>query len=170
MLTKNSIAYDLVSREQPYAQARQLLEAWGSWLSSLYPWQWFVTLTFRDPPVEKQALGWTRPGWSYAKKGYNQLIGRLQPALGDLVWFRAFELQKWRGAPHIHALIGGLDNEKYAEVASWWWQRYGFSRFLEYDSQLGAAFYLCKYVTKELGDIEFSPGLTKSNACAKVVK
>jgi hypothetical protein len=33
---------------------------------------------------------------------------------------------------------------------------------LEYNPQLGAGFYLCKYVTKELGDIRFSHNLTKN--------
>jgi hypothetical protein len=62
--------------------------------------------------------------------------------------------------PHIHALIGGLDSLEYAPVAAWYWQNYGFIRVLEYNAELGAGYYLCKYVTKELGDIKFSENLT----------
>jgi hypothetical protein len=44
-------------------------------------------------------------------------------------------------------------------VSAWYWQNYGFIRVLEYNAELGAGYYLCKYVTKELGDIRFSPNL-----------
>ena len=41
------------------------------------------------------------------------------------------------------------------DIVDWSWKHYGMARVLEYDEQLGAQYYLCKYVTKELGDIEF---------------
>lgn len=159
MYVKDSIARDLLSSPQPYAKAEALKQAWGSWLSRLYPWQWFVTLTFRDPSEAEISRGYTKRGWKYAENAYNRFLGRVKPALGELVWVRALEWQKWRGVPHIHALVGGLDNTKYAEVASWYWGKYGFSRILDYDPQLGAGFYLSKYVTKELGDIALSDSL-----------
>jgi hypothetical protein len=163
LLTNDSIARDLLSSphesvgHHAYSHADELKQAWGKWVSRLYSWQWFVTLTFRDP--KPNSSGWDRVGWGYAKRAYNEFLGRVRPALGDLYWFRAFETQKWRGVPHIHALVGGLDDERYAPTASWWWQRYGFSRFLEYDPKLGAGYYLCKYVTKELSDVQFSDSL-----------
>ncbi|MBA7555026.1 hypothetical protein ES705_47671 [subsurface metagenome] len=137
----------------------ELKQAWGDWVSQLYPWQWFVTLTFRDRTPEEISRGWTKVGHAYAKTAYNQFLGFLQPALGALYWCRAFETQYWRGVPHIHALVGGLDSLEYAPVAAWYWQRYGFIRVLEYDEQLGAGYYLCKYIIKELGDVQFSPSL-----------
>ncbi|MBA7554384.1 hypothetical protein ES705_47001 [subsurface metagenome] len=148
---------DTIARGSCQAELKQ---AWGDWVSQLYPWQWFVTLTFRDRSAEQVRQGWTKVGMAYAKTAYNQFLGRLQPALGPLYWFRAFETQFWRGVPHIHVLVGGLDSLEYAPVAAWYWQRYGFIRVLEYDPQLGAGYYLCKYVVKELGDIRFSPSLT----------
>jgi len=78
-----------------------------------------------------------------------------------LVWVRCFEFQKWRGVPHIHALVGGLDSLRYAEVGSRFWTEYGWSKIEEYDPKLGAGYYLCKYVTKELADITFSPSLVR---------
>jgi len=156
---KNSIAKDLKSSEQPYADAKKLLEAWGSWVSGLADWQWFATLTLRPPGEAEQKQGYTKRGWKYANNACDAFFRHLQPALGSLVWFRAMELQKWTGVPHIHALVGGLDDTRYAEVASWYWQKYGFCRVLEYEPTLGAGFYLCKYVTKELGDIRFSESL-----------
>lgn len=159
MYTKHSIARDLCQAEQPYADARKLMEAWGSWISGLADWQWFATLTLRPPGEEEQRQGYTKRGWGYANKAYKEFLGRLRPPIGELVWFRALELQKWTGVPHIHALVGGLDDTRYAEVAQWYWQKYGFIRVLEYDPELGAGFYLCKYVTKELSDIRFSESL-----------
>jgi len=43
----------------------------------------------------------------------------------------------------------------------WWFAKEGIARILPYDRQLGARFYLCKYVTKDLGDVRFSKNLTK---------
>ncbi len=149
------------TRAEGTSQA-ELKQAWGGWVSQLYPWQWFVTLTFRDRTAEQISRGWTKVGTAYAKTAYNRFLAYLQPALGSLYWFRAFETQFWRGVPHIHALVGGLDSLEYAPVSAWYWQRYGFIRVLEYNPQLGAGFYLCKYVTKELGDIRFSHNLTKN--------
>lgn len=137
----------------------ELKQAWGSWLSTLAEWDWWVTLTFRDPAPNK--LGWSRPGWAYAKGGWDAFTRQLQPCLGYLQWARGFEIQKWRGAPHIHALVGGLDNLRYAETGLWWWKNYGMCHIEEYDKKLGAGYYLCKYVTKDLADIAFG-GLAKA--------
>lgn len=132
-------------------------EAWGTWLSGLYPWDWWVTLTFRDPPVGGT---WTRPGWSFAKKGWRAFEKRVRPSLGPLAYVRAFEIQEWRGAPHIHALVGGLDDTRYAPARDWWWEYFGIASIEEYNPELGAGFYVSKYVSKELGDIEFSNNLS----------
>jgi len=113
-------------------------------------------LTFRDPPPGST---WTQPGWTYAKTAWKGLEGLLRPALGELRWVRAFEIQKWRGVPHIHALVGNLDNLRYAEAGSWWWEHYGLCKIEEYNPLRGAGYYLCKYVSKELVDLTFSDAL-----------
>ena len=160
MLTaKSSLLIDNTTTPGP-CQA-DLKQVWGDWVSPLYPWQWFVTLTFRDRTAEQVAAGWTKVGHAYAKTAYNRFLAFLQPALGSLYWFRAFETQYWRGVPHIHGLVGGLDSLEFGPVAAWYWKNYGYIRVLEYNPQLGAGHYLCKYVTKELGDIRFSENLTK---------
>jgi hypothetical protein len=57
---------------------------------------------------------------------------------------------------------GGVKDIRRLDLVDWWHnQGYGFARIFPYDSSLGAKFYLCKYLTKELGDIEFSKNLTK---------
>jgi hypothetical protein len=131
-----------------------LKQAWGDWLSTLGKWQWFVTITLRDPAPND--VGWTKPGWAYAKKAWKDFISRAQPGLGQLQWVRVFELQHWRGVPHIHALVGNVDQSvRRMEMVDWAYERYGITRVLEYNQDLGARFYLCKYLTKEIADIDF---------------
>jgi len=85
------------------------------------------------------------------------------PALGIPWWVRGFEIQKWRGAPHIHALVGGLASKRYAEFGSWWWQQYGMCKVEEYNPELGAGFYLCKYVSKSWPTSSFQRACKASN-------
>ena len=148
-----------------------LKDAWGVFLTGLGDWDWWVTLTFRD--IEHRG-SWTRPGWAFTAKAWQKFTQVIEQRrfetlpLGELkgrkplTWVRCRELQHWRGIDHFHALIGGVgDQVRRMELVDWWWQRYGIARILAYDRQLGAGFYLCKYVSKELGDIQFSDSLDK---------
>ncbi len=139
---------------------QELKQAWGDWVKDMANWDWYATLTFREPSPEEVARGYTQRGWKYADTAWNKFLGALPAPLGVEHWFRAFEPSKWRGVPHIHALISGTGELRRDEAWDWWFARYGFARILPYDRQLGAGYYLCKYVTKELGDIKFSKGLT----------
>lgn len=133
----------------------ELADAWGRWIEDLGPWEWFVTLTFRDPsPGPTQ---YTKPGWARAKSAWRDFTKFVDPPLGGLRWVRAFEEQPWRGVPHVHALVAGMNTRQFKPVSGFLWKRYGFCRILEYDRELGAQFYLTKYVTKELADFELSP-------------
>ena len=38
----------------------ELRDAWGTWISGLADWKWFVTLTFRDP-TPRHGSNWTKP-------------------------------------------------------------------------------------------------------------
>ena len=137
-----------------YHTGRALEQAWGGWLESLGDWEWFVTMTFSNPA--KNNRYWTQPGWGYAKRAWKDFLARAQPALGELKWVRVFELQHWRGVPHIHALVGNVDpSVRRMDMVDWAYQQYGITRVLEYNPELGARFYLCKYLTKEIADIEF---------------
>lgn len=144
----------------------ELKQAWGKFLTELGDkaggWDWWATLTFRDRTEAEQALGWTKVGWQYSGKAWDKLVTELglRKGLHDVWWVRGREYQHWRGVPHFHGLIGGVANERRLTMMDWWYQRYGIARIEPYDRSLGAGFYLCKYVTKELGDIQFSEGLS----------
>jgi hypothetical protein len=112
-------------------------------------------MTLRNPPLNTR--GWDRPGWASAKTAWRELVGLARPALGELATVRMFEIQKDRSVPHIHALVGNCDpTVRRMDLVDWAYQRWGITRVLEYNAELGARFYLCKYVTKQLSDVEFS--------------
>lgn len=146
----------------------ELKQAWGGFLTELGDkaggWDWWATLTFRDPPYK--AVGWTKVGWNYTGKAWDTFTRELglRKGLHDLTWVRGREYQHWRGVPHFHALIGGVEGLRRMDMVDWWFQEYGIARIMPYDRGQGAGYYLCKYVVKELGDIQFSPnmaGLTR---------
>ena len=144
----------------------ELKQAWGTWLTELGDrnggWDWWATLTFRDRTEQEISQGWTKVGWNYSQGALDRFMSFLRDlrGIGEPTWVRGREYQTWRGVPHFHCLIGGVDHLRRDQAWSWWFTRYGIARIEPYDRSLGAGFYLCKYVTKELGDIQFSPGLT----------
>ena len=143
-----------------------LRQAWGDWLTAIGDriggWDWWATLTFRDRTEEEIARGWTKPGYRYTGRAWDAFMGFLRDlrGLGEPLWIRGREYQHWRGVPHFHALIAGVGDLRRDEAWAWWFGHYGIARILPYDQELGAGFYLCKYVVKEFGDIQFSEGLT----------
>jgi len=161
---------DTVNRPYP-AISGTVRDAWAVWLESLGPWDWWVTLTFRDPKPDLTGPDWNRPGWATAKAGWTDFKDSLRPNIdfagnwdwpGNLKYAMFFELQKWRGAPHIHALVGGLSSRRYRTPAYLWWWLRGACKIEVYKPNNtgsgGAQYYLTKYVTKELAHWEIEPG------------
>jgi len=142
------------------------MQAWGDWVDQVGArkggWDWFASLTFRDRTSQEQAIGWTKVGWSYSKTACNQFLAHLRDlkGLNDLWWVRCREIQSWRGVPHWHLFVGGVADIRRLDVMDWWFnQGFGFARILPYERDRGGRFYLCKYLVKEFGDIEFSLNL-----------
>jgi len=144
--------------------------AWGAFISSLASWDWFATLTFRDPRSEDQERGWTKVGTQYASRAYKAFIKAVQKETPEKIrWVCGLEYQHWRGVPHYHALLNGVQNVRRMDFVDWWWDRYGIARILPYNAKEGASYYLSKYVTKDLGDIFFSDSLTKPQTCVMLI-
>lgn len=119
-------------------------------------------MTLRGTKDKGETGTWTKPGWASAKRAWRELCNQAAPALGGLTWARMFEIQQWRGVPHIHALVANTDaSVRRMDLVDWAWNRWGITRVVEYNAELGARFYLCKYVTKQLTDVEFSENLGK---------
>ena len=135
--------------------ATEIRHAWGTWISGLAQWDLFVTLTFRDP-VHQPGKNWTRPGWRQAKHAWAQFTDLIMSDSAGGMWVRCLELHKWRGTPHIHGLISGVNPElniKYAR--DWAYHHYGIARIDRYDRNLGAAWYITKFVHSDNFDIDF---------------
>lgn len=126
----------------------ELTEAWGRFLAD-YPWDWFLTLTFRDPPGTFRAHRMFARFARDIEKAANVRIG----------WFRADEYGSAAGHLHLHALM--LNTGHLSRIA-WmqeWDRRAGFARILPFDPTRGAAFYCSKYIAKQLGEYDFSENL-----------
>lgn len=128
---------------------RQLAEAWGEFLSG-YPWDWFLTLTFREPVVSFRA-----------HRLFERFAKDLEKAAGiPIAWFRADEFGPRGGRLHLHALILNVGHLRRLSWMDEWNRRAGYARILPFDPSKGAAYYCAKYVTKAFGDWDLSDNLT----------
>jgi len=156
--------------------------AWLSLIKKYEPYDWFVTLTFRDQVhrevADRRFKRWIRHinltlyGGNFVKKKKG------------VTWFKAMERQK-RGVLHFHCLIGspdmyrlkrknfnklwetncGLPTSKFrvdhgrfdkilAEPGSLDWLSNGFAMIHKYDPSKGADYYCSKYVTKGFDNLD----------------
>lgn len=138
---------------------REISQEFGDWISGMTEWEWYATLTFRDPENPRYP-GWSRVGWHFARSALNSLNSSLITPLGyqNPVWVACMELQQ-RGVPHWHMLMSGVESQRRMDWVDWWYDNYGIARIFEYDKELGARYYLGKYLTKEVADIRVSPAL-----------
>jgi hypothetical protein len=125
-----------------------LAEAWGEFLGR-FPWDWFCTLTFRDPV----------PSFT-AHRRFEYFARDLERAAGQpIAWFRGDEYGPRGGRLHIHALIANVANlDRFTWMARWE-NRNGYARIFIFDPTQGAAYYCAKYVTKQFGDWDLSNDL-----------
>lgn len=64
-------------------------------------------------------------------------------------YFRGIEYQEMRDVVHFHALMKGFGTLERMRVKHYWDKHYGIARVMPYDAQLGARFYVAKYILKE---------------------
>jgi hypothetical protein len=151
---------------------KEVIDAFGSWLS-LYTWYWFITITFDDSKLPSPGPD-RRAGWSFAWKRWRDFLSRCDLHFAwsyrggyrlqrqahwyavqkeNYWWWATLEVQR-RGAAHIHALIGGPGMERRKSLYAYQWLRRecGYASVRNYNPALGAAYYLEKYLTKDLAD------------------
>lgn len=120
----------------------ELRRSWGR-----YPWQWYVTLTFRG-----------RVGEARANVALWRWLRDIRKSLGHRPEFVAVtELQR-RGVAHFHLLMLGVESLLRLKFKDRW-ERNGYARVVAYDSRLGAAGYLGKYLLKDAGAVQVSRSL-----------
>ena len=134
----------------------ELQDAMGEWLGQLAPWDVFSTWTFSRLTQVGGAMFW-------AKKHLRWLEEKAQQPIYAFV---GVERGKSGGLVHLHALVGNVGHLKAfcgERLTPGVWGRTccmlhawpcGLARVLPYESQLGARFYVSKYVTKRLAEWE----------------
>lgn len=150
--------YEILSASNPLFK-RELRRQYAEFMSR-YNWQWFCTLTFRDPPHPEAAS-------KLFKLWINKINGiiygcRYHKRKQSVYWALALEYHK-SGVLHFHALVGDvvdLNNKcSRKKVRSLWYELGGINRIDPIDDRIGAVTnYVSKYVTKG-GEIYFSDNL-----------
>lgn len=138
----------------------KVCQAFGGWLDGMTAWQWFATLTFRNPE-NPRFPNWTQVGWKSAQNALRSFSNALVMELDyqNPLWVACMELQH-RGVPHWHMLVANVEGQRRMSWVDWWFEHYGIARILPYQEELGARYYLGKYLTKGQADIRFSPALS----------
>lgn len=138
------------------AHGQRIKQAWGQHLGR-YPWDHFLTLTFRRESVA-----------DFARRSWLSYVRRLELAAGmPLVWFYGTEYGSL-GRLHIHALTLNTGSLPIRILHREWWQDpplpRGLTKIAVYSPLLGAAHYVSKYVTKDLADYDVSDRLREAAA------
>ena len=122
---------------------RQLVQAWGQWLST-FPWDHYLTLTFRGEVTVGPA-----------RFHFRRLVRRIEQRSQQAVyWFMAVEIGAG-GRVHIHALFGQTERLAPDAIAEAWDR--GRSEVARYDDRKGAAYYVSKAITSDCVDYDISP-------------
>jgi len=147
------VSKTLLEREEcVISMKRALVEGWGQFLSQ-FSWDWFLTLTFREPV-----------GSFRAHRLFGYFVRDIQKAAGvPIFWFRADEIGTHLGRFHMHALIGNVGNLRRMTWVDRWNDLAGYARILPFNAERGAAFYCAKYIAKQSGDWEMSDNLAAFN-------
>jgi hypothetical protein len=127
----------------------EVREGYATFLAQ-YPWQWFVTLTFKESQHPESAEKKFR---SWVHRLNQSLFGRGYRKRGEGVyWVLALEYHK-SDAIHFHALLGyHKDLNQIASRRDWrndWYKKHGLCRVDGIDDKLFAVTnYVSKYVVK----------------------
>lgn len=119
---------------------KDLANEFGEWLNR-YKWDWWATWTFRQ---DKSPYG--------ARKSFLRFIRGIKK---DATYFLAIEWHKYRHSVHCHSLVGNVEGIRRLSVMDKWYKEFGIARILPYQKNLGARYYLSKYIVKELADWDF---------------
>ena len=133
-------------------------DGWAELLAR-YPWEWFVTLTFKEQIHPEAALKAMRLWLSMLNR---QLFGprwyKKHPH--GVYWVAAIEMQK-RGVIHLHLLMAGVKDTRRLTYMDIWLNlggKNGYSRIFPVESNDAVSRYLTKYVAKD-GEIFLSANL-----------
>ena len=143
-------------RDPPAEPANPCAEAWAEYLGR-WPWQWFVTLTFRAD-VHPEAADKRFRSWLAAVERERNRVGLFD---GGLRWVRALEYQR-RGVIHFHVLLGNVGALRYATAHEHWREGHAWIEPVRDSGAVRA--YVAKYVAKG-GEIDLGgDGMSRPDA------
>jgi hypothetical protein len=119
-----------------------LPRAWAQLLGR-WPWDWFITLTFKDPVHPEQARKYF-DRWLTRLDLERRLLGFFDQVDG-LVWARGIERQQ-RGVLHFHVLLSNVGELRYRVARDHW--PHGFVWVQRIRRVEDVTAYLAKYVAK----------------------
>jgi len=148
---------------QPIGKISQkaLRTAWVEFLDQ-WPWQWFVTLTFRRSVSVEGAEKVFRV---FISKINRELFGSrwAKKPHGGIGWVCALEYQRPRDVPHFHALLSNVEDLRRLTWMDTWDELAGYARIQDIRSKYAVRRYIVKYCLKEgEGDIQMGGALSKS--------
>lgn len=116
----------------------------GEFLSQ-FPWDWFVTITWRQDITDYGAWRRIRAWLCWLEREARNHVGA----------YIAVEYHRWRSGPnylvpHAHLLVLGVAHLQRTAVWKRTYERHGRARILPYDPTKGASHYVSKYVAKEV--------------------
>lgn len=125
-------------------------EAWGTWLSCEWDWEWFVTLTFKNASMGRAAANTIWRTW----------VSEMEKSSGTAPGFvRVTERTPYRYAPHYHALMLNVDGLRRTKWHDRWVTLAGWAKVLPYYPTNGASYYVSKYIAKDISDMVFSDNI-----------
>jgi hypothetical protein len=152
-------------------RADELKDEMGKWLGEIAPWDVFSTWTFSRITQVGGAMFWARRHLRWLEEKAQQPIYA----------FVGVERGKSGGLVHLHALVGNVGHLKAycgTPLPPGEWGRKccmlhawpcGLARVLPYDPELGARYYVSKYITKRLAEWELVGFPAKPQFCLERV-
>lgn len=144
MLRDYKLAQERWAREQ--RERRKMPQAFGEFITNLTPWDWWVTITFRNEVKSPEA------GVSSVK----EWLALVEIMAGNRIGYViAEEFGGWGGRFHCHLLVSGVRS---LQRKFWWgeaFRRFGRTRIEPFDPEQAAAYYAAKYAAKQLGRLHF---------------
>jgi hypothetical protein len=116
-------------------------------------WQIFQTISYRNSYLWPSGSGCGMPSVEFGNHCFQDFVSQLEAQIGARVdYIVGDQFGQLHGRFHQHALLAGKGLDKYPRSAleSWLRKRAGWSRALPF--QRGAAYYLAKYIGRNLED------------------
>ena len=132
-----------------------LKDAWINFIKRYEPFNWYVTLTFREPKHPESA---DKAFFRWIRRVNECLYGRrYREKKKGVTWIKCLEYQK-RDVIHFHCLLADPHLYKLKRLdfmKAWEYDCYrskelvnGFARIFKYDATRGAVNYCSKYILK----------------------